>query len=250
MNRRGRGAVSAERAAAASEETGASDAAAMVTAVTRLCSPPLVPELKLWLGDDVTEIWLRTEAASSAELPPPFWAFAWAGGQAVARYLLDHREVVAGRSVLDVAAGGGVVAVAALRAGAAAVTATDLDPLAIAAIKLNAEANGVSVDARLADVLDGDGEGADVLLAGDVWYSRAMAARMIGLVERAAARGATVLVGDAGRAYLPRERLEAVAEYDISVTRDLESVEMKRATVLRPMPQGERGDAGSQNDHR
>ncbi len=210
--------------------------AAFVRANARLGAPPCVPELRLYLADDVTGLWTRTEAAYGAGQAPPFWAFAWAGGQAVARYLLDHPGVVAGRSVLDVASGGGVVAVAAAVAGAVSVTATDVDRLATTAIALNAEANGVAVTPRLADVLDGDGDGFEIVLAGDVWYSREMATRVTRMLGRASARGAAVLVGDPGRAYLPRELFEPAAAYDVPVPWDLESTAVKRTTVWRPAP--------------
>lgn len=206
---------------------------AFVLAETALGAPPAVPELRLHLAEDVTTVWSRAEAEFGTEAPP-FWAFAWAGGQAVARYLLDHPRTVAGRTVVDLAAGSGVVAIAAALAGADSVIATEIDALAIEAIALNAAANGVRVTAVCGDVLGGDGEGADVVLAGDVWYSREMATRVTGLLDRAAARGAAVLVGDPGRAYLPRQRFAPVAAYDIPVTWDLESADLKRTTVWRP----------------
>ena len=207
---------------------------AFIRATTVLASPPGVPELRLYLGGDVTGVWERTEARAGLEQPPPFWAFAWAGGQALARYLLDHPATVAGRAVLDIACGGGVAAVAAALAGATPVMASDIDRLAVGATALNARANGVSVTPVLADVLDGDGAGAEVVLAGDVCYSREMTARVVGFLDRAMARGATVLLGDPGRAYLPIDRFVAVASYEIPVSRDLESVEIKRTTIWRP----------------
>ena len=188
-----------------------------------------VPEIVLHQADDAIGLWEHTERAAGGELPPPFWAFAWAGGQAVARYLLDHPEIVRNRRVLDLAAGGGVVAIAAALAGASAVTATEIDPAALDALALNAAANGVTVTTRLGDVLDSDPH-ADVVTAGDVFYNRELSARMMAFLRRAAGRGAVVLAGDPGRAYAPTG-LRAVARYEIPTTHDLESVETKLSTV-------------------
>jgi predicted nicotinamide N-methyase len=199
----------------------------------RLTEVPFVPEVRLHLAEDAIVLWARMEAATGATLPPPFWASAWAGGQSLARYVLDHPEVVAGRRVLDLAAGSGLVAVAAAMAGAAAVTANDIDPYALAAMRLNAEANGVAVDSRGGDLLAGDADGAEVVLAGDVFYSRDMSDRVLAFLDRVTARGSTVLVGDPGRAYLPRERLEVVATYRVPIVGALEDSEIKRTDVLR-----------------
>ena len=210
------------------------DLTTFVLANTRLVSPPAVPETRLHLADDVIDLWERTqEALDCLSLPPPFWAFAWAGGQALARYLLDHPVEVEGRDVLDLASGSGLVAIAAAMAGAAPVTASDVDLFAVAAIALNAEANGVAVARTMEDVLDGDGGGADVVLAGDVFYERPMADRVLGFLERARTRGASVLVGDVGRAFLPRERFVAVATYEIPVARALEDADIKSSMVWR-----------------
>jgi predicted nicotinamide N-methyase len=209
--------------------------AAFVRAHTRLVSAPHVPEVRLHLaGDDAIDLWERMEQqAGSVGLPPPFWAFPWAGGQALARYVLDHPAVVAGHPVLDLGSGSGLVAIAAAKAGAAAVTASEVDQYAVAAIALNAAANHVVVTARLADVLDGDGDGADVVLAGDVFYERRTADRVLPFLERARSRGAAVLVGDPDRAYLPRPRLRMVATYEVPVVRALEDTDVKRASVWR-----------------
>jgi predicted nicotinamide N-methyase len=207
---------------------------------TTLVNVPLVPEIELHLADEPIELWEHTERDRGGELPPPFWAFAWAGGQAVARYVLDHPDVVRGRRVLDVAAGSGLVAIAAAKAGAAQVHAVEIDALAIAAIELNAAANHVAVTAALEDVLAGDGAPAEVVFAGDVFYSREMAAHMLGFMHRAAARGAVVLTGDPGRAYLPEDDLDAVARYDVPVTPALENATVKRTTVWRPRVSGRR----------
>ncbi|WP_432824334.1 class I SAM-dependent methyltransferase [Dactylosporangium sp. CA-092794] len=201
-----------------------------VLANTRLSAVPLTPEVHLRLAEEAIELWERTESDHGAQLAPPFWAFAWAGGQALARYVLDHPAVLAGRGVLDLAAGSGLVAIAAMKAGAARVTAVEIDPLAVAAIGVNAEANGVAVTALLADVLEQE-PGEDVVLAGDVFYSREMTRRMLGYLRRAAAAGATVLVGDPGRAYLPKEHLTLLAEYDVPVPATLEDTPVKRTTV-------------------
>lgn len=219
----------------------ANQAADFVGAHTRLAAPPFVPEIRLLLAEDAIGLWERTEdEVGRTGRPPPFWAFAWAGGQAVARYVLDHPEVVRGRRVLDLAAGCGVVAIAAAKAGAAVVTATEVDPFAVAAIGLNARANGVAVATVLDDVLDGDGAGAgaEVVLAGDVCYSREMTRRVLAFLDRAGEAGARVLVGDPGRAYLPRTGLRAVATYDVPVPRTLEDADVKPTTVWRLASRG------------
>jgi predicted nicotinamide N-methyase len=199
-----------------------------------LIEVPFVPEVRLHLAEDAIVLWARMEAAAGETLPPPFWASAWAGGQGVARYVLDHPEVVAGRRVLDLAAGSGLVSVAAALAGAASVTANDIDPYALAAVRLNAQANGVAVGGRGGDILDTDGDGAEVVLAGDVFYSRDMAQRVLGFLDRVTARGSAVFVGDPGRAYLPKEQLELVASYRVPIVGALEDAEIKRTDVLRP----------------
>jgi predicted nicotinamide N-methyase len=177
-------------------------------------------------------LWERTEQdASDAQLPPPFWAFPWAGGQALARYLLDRPAIVRGRTVLDLAAGSGLVALAAARAGAVAVTPTETDQLAMAAIGLNSAANGIQLTPGLGDVLDGGAPVTEVVLAGDVFYERALAGRLLGFLDRAHAAGAVVLVGDPGRAYLPRDRFDQVATYQVPVPRTLEDADIKPTAV-------------------
>jgi predicted nicotinamide N-methyase len=190
---------------------------------------PFVPEIVLHQADEPIALWEKTEE-SGAEQPPPFWAFAWAGGQALARHVLDHPGLVEGRSVLDLATGSGLVAVAAARAGADPVTANDIDPLSLAAAEVNAAANGVTVRAVQADLLDGD-DTYGVILAGDVFYSREMAARVLPFLRRAAGRGALVLVGDPGRAYLPTDGMIRQASYDVPVVEALESVPVRHTTV-------------------
>jgi predicted nicotinamide N-methyase len=165
-------------------------------------------------------------------LPPPFWAFAWAGGQALARYLLDRPELVRGRRVLDFASGSGLVAIAAALAGAAEVEASEIDEFAQTAIALNAEANGVHVAVRAGDLVGRD-DGWDVALAGDVSYERDMAGAVTDWLHGLARRGATVLIGDPGRAYLARDRLEKLASYAVPVTRELEDSEIKNSGVYR-----------------
>jgi len=204
---------------------------------TRLRPVPLVPQIRLHQAGDPISLWQFTErAAGRTGLDPPFWAFAWAGGQALARYLLDHPERVKDRRVTDVASGSGLVAIAAARAGAAAVTAYDTDPLAVAAIGVNAAANGVPVRAVCADVLDGDGPspGTDVVLAGDAFYERDLAGKVMRFLERSHARGAVVLAGDCGRAYLPVDRLTPLASYDVPGLRVLEDTDIKRTTIWTP----------------
>jgi predicted nicotinamide N-methyase len=202
-----------------------------IRAHTHLDAPSAVPEVRLHLADEPIGLWQRTEEERGGQLPPPFWAFAWAGGQALARYVLDHPDLVRGRVVCDLAAGSGLVAVAAALAGAAGVTAVEVDPLAVAAIAINAAANDVTVAVTLGDVLDGDAACAQVVLAGDVFYSRSMTERVVPFLQRARAGGARVLVGDPGRAYLPRGLFTAVGSYDIPVTQALESAEIKATTV-------------------
>jgi predicted nicotinamide N-methyase len=203
---------------------------------TRVAPVPFVPEVLLHQGGDAVELWQAMEDAAGTPLSPPFWAFAWLGGQALARYVLDHPAVTAGRAVLDLAAGSGLVAVAAARAGAAAVTANEIDGYALAAVGLNAAANGVAVALVPGDLLDGGVPGdppADVVLAGDVFYRKPMADRVLPFLARARRRGAEVLVGDPGRAYLPRERLAPVAAYDIPAAAGLEDATVKPVTVWR-----------------
>src|SRR5690606_28288446 len=174
-----------------------------------------------------------------SDQPPPFWAFAWAGGQALARYLLDHPEEVAERRVLDLASGSGLVAIAAARSDAADVRAFDVDPLAVSAIDLNAQANGVTVTAVCADVLDDHvteiGE-VDVITAGDVFYSQAMSQRVLRFLKRASRAGVAALVGAPGRAYFPTGVFEHVASYEVPVTRALESTTVLPTRVYRLSP--------------
>jgi predicted nicotinamide N-methyase len=201
-----------------------------VRANTRLAPVPFLPELVLHQADEPIELWERTEEAGG-EQPPPFWAFAWAGGQALARHLLDDPGLVSGRAVLDLATGSGLVAVAAARAGARPVTANDIDPLSLAAAEANAEANRVQVRTVEGDLLSTGYAEADVILAGDVFYSREMTGRVLPFLRKAAGRGALVLVGDPGRAYLPTDGMIRRATYDVPVIEALESVPVRRTSV-------------------
>jgi predicted nicotinamide N-methyase len=195
--------------------------------------PPLAPDLRLHLADEAVALWKKTEEdLGEIGLPPPFWAFAWAGGQALARFIAERPETVAGKFVLDFASGSGLVAITAARAGAARVVASEIDDFALTAIGMNARENGAAVEVRAMD-LAGRDEGWDVVLAGDISYQRDMAEAATIWLERLAARGATVLIGDPGRAYLARDRLERLAEYSVPVTRDLEDSEIKRSAVYR-----------------
>ncbi|HEV7438516.1 MAG TPA: 50S ribosomal protein L11 methyltransferase [Methylobacterium sp.] len=209
------------------------DPVAFIRAETRLLPVPHAPEIRLYVADEATELWQKTEEElGETGLPPPFWAFAWAGGQALARYVLDHPNMVAGRRVLDVASGSGLVAIAAAKAGASSVEAADIDAFAAAAAALNAEANGVALTPRLGDLVGTD-EGWDAVLAGDIFYDRDIAARMAEWLLALQGRGATVLVGDPGRSYLPKDRLEELACYRVPVTRALEDAEIKLSRVWR-----------------
>jgi predicted nicotinamide N-methyase len=202
---------------------------------TQLRPVPLVPEIRLHQASEPIGLWQRTElAAGRTGLEPPFWAFAWAGGQALARYLLDHPEAVRGRHAIDIASGSGLVAIAAAKAGAAAVTAYDVDPLAAAAIGINAAANRVAVQTVCADVLatdDPPAPGTDLVLAADAFYQRELAAKVMRFLARSHAHGTAVLAADLGRAYLPRERLAPLAAYDVPGLRALEDSDVKRTTI-------------------
>jgi predicted nicotinamide N-methyase len=200
-----------------------------IRAHTAAAPVPFVPEISLWQAEEPIALWEATEAGGESQ-PPPFWAFAWAGGQALARHVLDHPGLVAGRGVLDLATGSGLVAVAAALAGATPVTANDIDPLSLAAASANAGLNEVTVDTVEADLLDTD-DRYGVILAGDVFYSRAMAGRVLPFLRRAALRGALVLVGDPGRAYLPPDGMVKRATYDVPVIESLEGVPTRQTTV-------------------
>jgi predicted nicotinamide N-methyase len=208
-----------------------SDIPAFICENTRVIAPSHVPELKLHLADDAVALWEMTEEQlGELGLPPPFWAFAWAGGQALARYVLDHPQTVRGQSVIDVASGSGLVAIAALKAGARSALAVDIDRFAAHAARLNAALNDVSIETSDADPV-GKPTGGDVILVGDLFYDRDLAPRVLDWLISVQGEGKSVLVGDPGRTYLPRDKLEQIAAYDIAVTRALEDAEVKRAAV-------------------
>ena len=212
------------------------DTEAFIRANTELTRPPLVPEIQLHLASEIVPIWRKTEEELAAEgVPPPFWAFAWAGGQALARYVLDNPEVVRGRRVLDFASGSGISAIAAVKAGGRSVLATEIDCFAIAAIALNARVNDVSVESSIEDVVGRD-DGWETVIAGDVCYERAMSGRVFGWLKALAARGATVLVGDPGRNYLPTSNMSELQAYDVQTTRELEDREVRRTKVWLVVP--------------
>lgn len=207
-------------------------AEAFVQAWTRLVAPPDVPEIRLHLADALAPLWEATaDVLAARDVDPPYWAFAWPGGIALARHVLDHPDLVAGRRVLDVGAGSGIVALAAALAGAAEVTANDVDPTAAAAIRCNAIANGLEVRVDAADLLDGPA-GADVVLAGDVCYEQPMASRMDAFLRRAARDGATVLLADPGRHHRPPD-LDVVAWREVTVSRAVENEDRKRVAIGR-----------------
>jgi predicted nicotinamide N-methyase len=209
------------------------DRRAFILANTRVLPVPHAPEIALHLADEAVALWQKTEEELGAiGLPPPFWAFAWAGGQALARYVLAHPEVVVGKRVLDFASGSGLVAIAAAKAGAKNVEACEIDEFAIDAIGLNAALNEVAIAPRLGDLVGSD-EDWDVVLAGDVSYQRDMAEAVTDWLAALADRGAIVLIGDPGRTYLAREKLEAICDYRVPVTRALEDTEIKRTGVYR-----------------
>jgi predicted nicotinamide N-methyase len=208
------------------------DPAIFVRRNTAITVPPLVPEIRLHLATEITPIWQATEETlARSGLPPPFWAFAWAGGQALARYLLDHPEPVAGRSVLDFGAGSGLVAIAAVKAGAASVVAAEIDHFAAAAVAANATLNEVAIAVTTADVLDDANAPWEVVTAGDVCYERPMADRVTAWLRVLAARGALVLLGDPGRAYLPDTGLVERARYLVPTSLELEDRKIREGVV-------------------
>jgi len=208
------------------------DMDSFIRAQTEAASPPLVPELKLHLATEITPLWQATEAWLEREgIEPPYWAFAWAGGQALARHLLDQPQTVAGKRVLDFGAGSGLVALAAARAGAAA-EAAELDPMAAAVIRLNAALNGLTLSVATGDIIGRDG-GWDVVLAGDMFYERKLAAAALPWLRGLVKRGALVLLGDPGRAYLPESGLTEVARYTVPTTRELEDRETREGKIWR-----------------
>jgi predicted nicotinamide N-methyase len=220
-------------AGGAARPTVITDSEAFIRANTRLKPVPLVPEIMLNVADEAVPLWTKTEdELGEAGLPPPFWAFAWAGGQALARFILDHPHHVTGKTAIDLASGSGLVAIAAMKAGAAQVFAYDIDAFARTAMGLNAAENGVVIEARGADLLGGAvAPDAQTILAGDIFYERDTAERAFAFLAARAADGATVLIGDPGRSYLPKDKLRKLTEYQVPVTRDLEDAEIKNTAV-------------------
>lgn len=198
---------------------------------TEVMAPPHVPELRLHLACEVHDLWLKTEEdLAEIGLPPPFWAFAWAGGQGLARHILDHPDLVAGKRVVDFATGSGLVAIASAKAGAKEVLAVDIDRFVEAALRLNAAVNGVEISFSTEDII-GQTVQADVLLAGDVFYDKSFADRLIPWFADLTSQGVAVIVGDPGRAYLPKQHLKSLGTYQVPVTRVLEDSDVKKTTV-------------------
>ncbi len=212
------------------------DPAEFIRANTALIAPPLVPEIKLHLATEVVPLWRLTEEELQEKgVPPPYWAFAWAGGQALSRYVLDHAQEVANKDVLDFGAGSGLVAIAAAKAGAMRATAADIDPFAYAAIKMNAAANSAIVAATTNDLIDSDGNWR-VILVGDMCYERPLAERLMAWLLDRATHGAAVLMGDPGRSYFPKGGVEKLKTYHVQTSRDLEDREIRQTSVYRLIP--------------
>lgn len=209
---------------------------AFIAANTDWTAPPHTPEIRLRLAAEIYPIWrMSEEALAERGVPPPYWAFAWAGGQAVARHLLDHADLVRGKSVLDCGSGSGLCAIAAMMSGAAAVTASDIDPYAVEAIAMNAAGAGLAVTATTDDVIGTDA-GWDVVLIGDLFYEKPLAERVEAWCRALARRGALVLAGDPGRSYLPKSGLTRLALYEVATTTELEDREVRRTAVYRVEP--------------
>ena len=199
---------------------------------TTVMTPPLVPEVKLHLAHEAVPLWQKTEEElGEMGIAPPFWAFAWAGGQALARYVLDHSSIVKNLKVLDLATGSGLVAIAAAQAGSTSAIAADIDEFATTAAEMNAELNRVSLKVKLEDLLHQQPPSTDVILVGDLFYEKTLATRCLAWLRQAQEQGAKIFIGDPGRSYLPRDQLEKLAEYNVPVTRDLEDAEIKRTAV-------------------
>ena len=210
------------------------DAPAFIRANTRVLTPPLVPEIRLHLAEESVPIWQKTEEElGEMNVPPPYWAFAWAGGQALARYILDNPALFTGRRVLDLGAGSGLTAIAAMKAGAAHVLAADIDAIALEATAINAAENAVSVATTAQDLLAAPPASFDVILVGELFYERQLANAVLAFIEVAAKGGALVLIGDPQRNYFPKGRFMLAAEYEVTVTRELEDALIKKTAVWR-----------------
>ena len=211
-----------------------SDPTAFIRAPTRVAKPSLVPEIRLHLADEMTPIWRATQKElDDYGVPPPFWAFCWPGGQALTRFILDHPHWVAGKRVLDFAAGSGWSGIGAAKAGAASVVAAEIDNHAAAAIALNADLNRVAVTVTAEDLVGRDDLAVDIVLAGDICYEKPMAERVFAWLQVLAGRGVTVLMGDPGRAYLPQQGLSALARYEVPTSTDLEDKVMRETIIWR-----------------
>ena len=205
------------------------DRAGFIRANTTVMAPPLVPEVKLHLAHEAVPLWQKTEEElGELGLPPPFWAFAWAGGQALARYLLDNPALVAGQRVIDLATGSGLVGIAASKAGAASVLATDIDGFAVHAAAMNAAMNGAMLEILQADLLLDPPPQAGLICVGDLFYEKSLAERCLSWLRQSQA---PVLVGDPGRTYLPKDQLIKVATYSVPVSRELEDNDIKQTAV-------------------
>lgn len=211
------------------------DPTEFVRANTVLATPSLIPELKLHLASVATDLWEATEASLvRTGLPPPYWAFAWPGGQALARFLIDNPDVVRGQRVFVFAAGSGIDAIAAAMAGAGDVVACDIDPLARAAIALNAARNGVTLRVSGDDPLGDRGTRADVVIAGDVYYQAEMGDRTTAWIRRCMLSGADVILADPGRGYMPSDGLDMLATYAVPTSLAVEDREVRHTTIWRP----------------
>jgi predicted nicotinamide N-methyase len=213
------------------------DPAGFIRRNTALHEPPLVPEVKLHLATEIVPIWQMTEEElEKSGLPPPFWAFAWAGGQALSRYILDNPDIVSGKSVLDFGSGSGLIGIAAAMAGAMSVISADIDNFAVEAINLNAKVNEVQIEATAEDLVGVENRGWDVILVGDMCYERPLAERIETWLRRLAGEGVTVLIGDPGRTYLPKSGLEKLVSYAVMTTRELEDTDVRNTSVWRVQP--------------
>jgi len=210
------------------------DPEAFIRRETRIKPVPHTEEIRLHLADEAMDLWQKTEdELGELGLPPPFWAFAWAGGQGLARYILDTPDLVSGKRVTDFACGSGLVGIAAMLAGAASCHAVDIDRFALVATRLNADLNKVTLSVETADITEGDLPEADLVICGDVFYDKPMADKVLAFLDRLQDEGIDVLIGDPGRSYLPHDRLVELAAYSVPVVGALEDNEIKRTKVFR-----------------